>query len=100
MTWPLVKPVWGYMILSRLESASCLPPIFTEADATVILYNFGERYARPKRSRNRVHPMLEIISITEVVQGRLDRRNLVCNPSCCSFSGVNVLESLSPSGLW
>ena len=30
----------------------------------------------------------------------VERRNLVCKPSCCSLSGVNVRQSLRPSGSW
>jgi hypothetical protein len=37
-------------------------------------------------------------SSTVVHVPRVERRNLVCKPSCCSLSGVNVRQSLRPSG--
>ena len=39
-------------------------------------------------------------SSTVVHVPRVERRNRVCKPNCCSFSGVNVRQSLRPSGSW
>src|SRR5687768_8782781 len=89
MTWPFVKPVSGYIILSRLESASFLPPAFTAVDATPVLYNFGERGASPDSKPLRSRPMglylirVPSVQIVQIVPNVLN-----------SLNSLNVLNAI------
>src|SRR5436309_15945206 len=45
--------------------------------------------SRNQGSLDQIHAMYD----RNVQTSRLNRRNLVCKPSCCNFSEVNVLQS-------
>src|SRR6266498_4921669 len=88
------SPQWSSRLIIRLDchqerSTENAPTLREKTVIPVWLKTAFSGYNKASQRINRPAP------ITDVVHALLlDRRNLICKPNCCSFSAVNVLESL------